>query len=64
MSNDIDTEVLQVLSCQSRQDRVVDRVFAKASLVLSKAKASEPVADVDPARAKSVRSRHPLKLEG
>jgi hypothetical protein len=29
MSNDIDTEVLQVLGCQGRQDRVVDFVLAE-----------------------------------
>ena len=47
MPNDIDPEVLQVIGCQGRQDRVVDFVLTKRPFVLPKAKAPEPVAYID-----------------
>jgi hypothetical protein len=47
MPNDIDPEVLQVIGCQGRQDRVVDFVLTKRPFVLPKAKAPEPVTYID-----------------
>ena len=39
-------KILQVLRCQVRQDRVIDRVFAECSLILSEAKAPQPISEV------------------
>ena len=39
-------KILQVLRCQVRQDRVIDRVLAECGLILSEAKAPQPTPDV------------------
>ena len=39
-------KILQVLRCQVRQDRVIDRVLAECSLILSEAKAPQPTSEV------------------
>jgi hypothetical protein len=44
MTNRANADFFQILLRQLRQDALVDLVLAKASLVLLKAKASEPVA--------------------
>jgi hypothetical protein len=46
MTNRANADFLQILLRQLRQDALADLVLAKASLILSKAKASEPVADI------------------
>ena len=46
MTNRANANFLEVFLRQLRQDALVDLVLAKASLVLLKAKASEPVADI------------------
>src|SRR6266567_7721476 len=39
-------KILEVLRCQVRQDRVIDRVLAECSLILSEAKAPQPTSKV------------------
>ena len=46
MTNRANADFPQILLCQLRQDALIDLVLAKASLVLLKAKASAPVADI------------------
>ena len=51
MTNRANADFLQILLRELRQDAFVDLVLAKASLILSKAKTSEPVADIPLSRA-------------
>jgi len=46
MPDNSDTKVLQVLRRQTRQDRVVDLVFAEGRLILFEAKTPQPTSDV------------------
>src|SRR5262245_23080103 len=46
VSDSVDTQLLQVLRRQTRQDRVIDRGLAECPLVLSKAKAPQPGSEV------------------
>jgi len=46
VSDSVDTQLLQVLRRQTRQDRVIDRGLAECPLVLSKAKAPRPTSEV------------------
>jgi hypothetical protein len=46
MTNRANADFPQILLCQLRQNALIDLVLAKASLILPKAKASEPVADI------------------
>jgi hypothetical protein len=46
VSNNPDTEVLQVLRRQVRQDLLVDRVLAECRLILFEAKAPQPTPDI------------------
>ena len=43
--DNIYAKILQVLRCQVRQDRVIDRVLAECNLILSEAKAPQPTSD-------------------
>ena len=44
-------KILQVLRRQARQDRVIDRVLAECSLILSETKAPQPTSEVHDALA-------------
>ena len=46
MPDNSDTKVLQVLRRQTRQDRVVDLVFAERRLILFEAEPPQPTSDV------------------
>jgi hypothetical protein len=46
VSNDIDTKVLQVLGCDSRQDRLVYLVLAESRLIPFEAQAPQPIPDI------------------
>src|SRR4030095_14687226 len=44
--DNIYAKILQVLRCQVRQERVIDAVLAECSLILSEAKAPQPISEV------------------
>ena len=62
MTNRVNADFLQILLCQLRQNALIDLVLAKASLILPKAKASEPVSPDHSAADTRCRPPRPLKL--
>jgi len=46
MSDNTDAQILQVVCRQTRQDRLVDLIFAECRLILFETKAPQPTPDV------------------